>query len=671
MAEAQSGGTQGVPEVNVPAATVPAATVPAATVPAATVPAATVPAATVPAATVPAARNGHEREPRAAIARAFARRRAAIALAFVIGLTLLWLGFGVKVYVLHADIDLFVVAAALVACFAAVDLWIRPHTDAQGATAVRSFMPFWAVLPFLLALMTSAWVHYLQWQRGLDDIAELAVEIDGTTALRPGGQITSKAVEDTAREVASRHFPLRSHAYRTPAQDPAPGAAAQQPAPTVTPGAALDPAVRDEADLGDRDQRTDERRRFVELVRVIAHDLARLSAARDATAAHPADAHAAIEPCPGSEGGPAARLPRPTLAQELKCSASRDARFHLYLAFCVQSLFVLWIPFLLVISIGRATRRLKSCKRTAPSDAPAQPAAVHTDHALHCALDERDRRILGEDHAYFMPRLCFAALLILGTTYVFAPFGLRTSYIMSLVEAHALPGHTSFVLWCNHFASAPVITAGFVGFLIYALITATQRFMQDDLDDVAMFSLLVRGLVVILLSLALSSAPFGDIPARLFVFIAGVFPVRALEAIAKRANVTLDPEFVSDDTRMFVGLACLDPAKVFALRAAGIQSTYDLAAMPLHEICSRVRIDPRLLGRAVDRAILIDALGPELACQLEPHAITSATELVAAAAAGLPAAMTEKLGDAPQRAADRLAGDPRIQKLQRWLAAPS
>ena len=42
----------------------------------------------------------------------------------------------------------------------------------------------------------------------------------------------------------------------------------------------------------------------------------------------------------------------------------------------------------------------------------------------------------------------------------------------------------------------------------------------------------------------------------------------------------------------------LDPAKVFAVRAAGIQSSYDLAAMPIEEIVGRVRIDPRLLGRA-------------------------------------------------------------------------
>jgi uncharacterized protein YhhL (DUF1145 family) len=240
--------------------------------------------------------------------------------------------------------------------------------------------------------------------------------------------------------------------------------------------------------------------------------------------------------------------------------------------------------------------------------------------------------------------------------------------MLSLVEAHALPGHTSFVLWCNHFAAAPVITVGFVGFLIYALITATQRFVQDDFDDIAMFSLLIRGMVVILLSLALSAVPIGDVPARLFVFVAGVFPMRALEALAKRANISLDPELTVEASRSFVGIPNLDPTKVFVLRAAGVQSTYDLASMPIREIVGRVRIDPRLLGRAVDHAILLDAVGPELAGQLAQHAITSATELIDAVHTAPP----DALSDAARRAADRLARDPRITELQKWLGyAPS
>jgi uncharacterized protein YhhL (DUF1145 family) len=351
----------------------------------------------------------------------------------------------------------------------------------------------------------------------------------------------------------------------------------------------------------------------------------------------------------------------------------RRARRDTLLDFCVtlgaQALFVLWIPFLLMISIARANHKLamRGCAERNPSTARATDPPLPAARSLRDSLDLRDKRILAEDRPLFIPRLCFGTLLVLGTTYLFAPLGLKTSYIMSLVSSHALPGQTSFALWSDNFAAAPVIVMGFVGFLIYALITATQRFVQDDLDDQAIFALLIRGLVVILLSFALSSSPINDETSRLFVFIAGVFPLRALEAIAKRANITIDPDFPSDGPGSFDGIPSLDPAKVFALRAAGIQSTYDLAAMPIEEIVGRVRIDPRLLGRAVDRAILIDAIGPKLTVDLEPFAITSATELVALQQA-IPESVTAKLGDAPKRAADRLATDVRVEKIRQWLA---
>jgi uncharacterized protein YhhL (DUF1145 family) len=274
---------------------------------------------------------------------------------------------------------------------------------------------------------------------------------------------------------------------------------------------------------------------------------------------------------------------------------------------------------------------------------------------------------------------------------VFAPFGLRATYVMGLVDEHALAGHTSWALWTTSFAEVPVIVVGFVGFLLYALITATQRFALDDLDDQTMLALLVRGLVVILLCFALSSSPMNDIVERIFVFVAGVFPLRALEALAKKANVAIDPDF-DGAVSSFDGLPSLDPVKVFALRSAGIQSTYDLAATPIEEIAERVRIDPRLLGRAVDRAILIDTIGLDLAKRLERFAINSATELVALKGAmpdlievpvappalpgppgtidatPAPAVPSTQLRDAAARVADRLAVDQRVARIRTWLA---
>ncbi len=222
-----------------------------------------------------------------------------------------------------------------------------------------------------------------------------------------------------------------------------------------------------------------------------------------------------------------------------------------------------------------------------------------------------------------------------------------------------------------------MIVVGFVGFLMYALITATQRFALDDFDDRALLALLVRGLVVMLLSFALSSSDVNEFASRMFVFIAGVFPVRALEAIAKRVNMTIDPDFSGDQDSSFAGLSGLDPVKVFALRAVGIQSTYDLAAMNIEDVAERVQIDPRLLGRAVDRSILIDAMGLALTEKLGNYGITSATELVdvekletliTSPPAGAPADDSTTFLHAGPIVQNRLRTDQRVKSVRGWLA---
>lgn len=518
------------------------------------------------------------------------RTRATITIALVVGLGVVEIVLGVVAYGDVRDADFAIALACLgVIGLVVIDSCVRPRSDRQGAEHLRRFLPFWALVPFLCALASSAWVHYQQWQSGMADIRELAQELADAPAIRDTEKrITADTIEATLAAGLPRRF---SGAFAS----------------------------------------ASEKQQFYDLARVVGHDLKR------------------------AHGDP----------REVVRRARRDTLLDFCLALGAQALFVLWIPFLLMISIARASHKL-AARASAQVACEVVPAA----RPLRRSIDLRDRRILAEDRLFFVPRLCFGALLVLGTTYVFSPFGLKASYIMSLVNDHALPGRTSFALWCNNFAAAPVIVVGFVGFLIYALITATQRFVQDDLDDQALLSLLVRGLIVILLAFALSSSPINDDVSRLFVFIAGVFPLRALEAIAKRTNITIDPDFPSDGPGSFDGIPSLDPSKVFALRAAGIQSTYDLAAMPIEEIVGRVRIDPRLLGRAVDRALLIDAIGPRLTSELEPFAITSATELVAVAAqpAAFPAALLEKLGDAPQRAAERLARDPRVDSVRRWLS---
>jgi hypothetical protein len=339
--------------------------------------------------------------------------------------------------------------------------------------------------------------------------------------------------------------------------------------------------------------------------------------------------------------------------------ADHDTYSSFMLALAIQGLFVFWIPCLLAVAIGKARRSI---------DGPA--ARAFAPKAVRRLLQVRDENILGEHRSLFVPRVCFGILLLLGTTYVFAPLGLKTTYMMSLIDQHATPGLPSVTLWATEFAEAPIVIAGFVGFLLYALLTATQRFALDDFDDQALLSLFVRGLIVMLLSLTLSASSSNADISRLFVFIAGVFPVRALEAIAAKVHITLDPDFSSDDAGSFDGLQSLDPTKAFALRAAGIRSTADLAAMNINVIAERVRINPRLLGRIVDRAILLDAAGKPIVDKLETCGIRLATEL-ADLAATLPKNVVDTLGDTGKTLADRLAVDPRVKAVRQWLDSTS
>jgi uncharacterized protein YhhL (DUF1145 family) len=340
----------------------------------------------------------------------------------------------------------------------------------------------------------------------------------------------------------------------------------------------------------------------------------------------------------------------------VKADANTDTFAEFLLALAVQGLFVFWIPGLLAVAIAKAR----------PAVDRQLPRLDFMPNGVRRSRRTRDENILGEKRSLFVPRTCFALLLLLGTNYVFAPLGLKTTYMMTLVDQHVAPGQTSFTLWTTCFSQSPVITAGFLGFLLYAVITATHRFAQDDFDDQAMFSLLVRGLVVMLLSFALSASPIEEQISRTFVFVAGVFPVRALEALAKKVSISLDPDFSSDGAGSFEGLPSLDPTKAFALRAAGIQSTADLAAMDINIIAERVRINPCLLGRTVDRAILLDAIGKPLADKLEECGIRLATELVAIRGE-IPKQVFERLGETAQLVAERLASDSRVEALREWV----
>jgi|GEM_PF-6851076 len=484
----------------------------------------------------------------------------------------------------------------------------------------RPYLAAWCLVPFMCVVAGSLWMHYQKRVAGIAELRTLATEIRRTVEDLPKVHELKNPWSVVMREDEFLGIALPY---------------CEWPQPGGITGDHINAAVAKLADRAAPSMDPTEPDRFRRIARAVGEDLRRA--------------------CGNT--------------YVVQSQIEDDTRTDFALSFAVQTVFVLWIPALLAVTIGRAKGRRR--RRGAPSAC----ASLHT----------RDNLILAEDDALFLPRLCFGALMALGTTYVFSPFGLKATSMMAVVNEHGPPGHATWALWCTSFHDVPVLVVGFVGFLLYALITATQRFALDDFDDRALLSLLLRGLTVILLSFALSGDSINETASRLFVFIAGVFPLRALEALAKKVNIAFEGELEAQSGN-FEGVPSLDAAKVFALRAAGIQSAYDLAATPIEDIAERVRIDPRLLGRAVDRAILIDAIGIDLARRLEPFAITSATELVAlkddiptlieasipAVTAGATAsepAPASQLHDTLARAAQRLFFDRRVERVKSWLAS--
>lgn len=566
----------------------------------------------------------------------------------IIAIIVAELVLGVIVYQTY-DATTALIALCGVPALALVDYLARIRAGDERPRWYRRYLSLWCLVPFAAALAGSFWVHYQKRVESLHDVRELAIDLRQAISTKYPAKTWGTPLSELWACMASSNdcIPDPTDVLTTEELNAAVVELVAKRYATGSKGAGLE--VRSEAALESLE--SEESRRFGELARVVGRDL-RLAC-----------------------GDVALVYQRIT----------NDTLLDFYLALAIQALFVLWIPVMLAVSIARAHRRDSHRGTRSISD----------------SLHSRDTRILAEDQVLFVPRFVFGALLVLGTNYVFSPFGLKATYIMTTVDEHALPGHPSWVLWSTSFAAVPVLVVGFVGFLLYALITASQRFALDDLDDQTLISLLIRGLVVILLCFALSSSPMNETVSRIFVFIAGVFPLRALEALAKKVNIAIDPDF-DGSVSSFDGLPSLDPAKVFALRSAGIQSTYDLAATPIDEIAERVRIDPRLLGRAVDRAILIDAMGLALARRLEPFAITSATELVAlkdrmpplvevvettppassaflgAPADGTPGAPppslplpSSPLREAAVRVAERLANDLRVAQVRAWLAGSS
>jgi hypothetical protein len=240
----------------------------------------------------------------------------------------------------------------------------------------------------------------------------------------------------------------------------------------------------------------------------------------------------------------------------------------------------------------------------------------------------RRRRFLWEQgQPFFWRRFGFGLLIALASGYLFAPAGMTASIVGEYVTLNPIPGRSSHPFWFEYFKHATPFVYGLAGFLLYSLSAFLERFRGRDLNHRMVLSLLNRGIIVIILSLVLSGITEGDNITRALIFIAGVFPSTGLQAIAKMSKTTVD-RLTEDPSTGFQGLPEIDVWKQRSLGELGISSVHDLAGTDLRFVLECTGINPHVLMRAADRALLLDTFGTQGVKALAKVPIYTASELV-------------------------------------------
>ncbi len=353
---------------------------------------------------------------------------------------------------------------------------------------------------------------------------------------------------------------------------------------------------------GEPATRTPERARFAERYRELAL----------ATAYEWRAAYRALDPAVrASPDGPGRAWDR---ARERASTALRNG---LVAALVVQLFAVFLVPGLTIMALLRARREIRRDSATAGTGFASFARAIrHQRNRLYLA---------GSEHMLFWRRLAFGAVLTQGTTYVLSPRGILASSLGDYAATFPVPGMPSHPFFIDHFRDAPLLVTGFTGYLLYVFVTSLQRAFSRDLTDRFTLSLFNRGLVVALLGLVLSSIGDGGDAARALVFVVGIFPQRGIEWLSAKAAVAAASPW---STAGFEALPSLDEAKQASLREVGIDGVADLARCDLERVVVDVGIDPGVLCRAVDRALLIDTFGVEAVAKLDQLPVRTASELV-------------------------------------------
>lgn len=286
----------------------------------------------------------------------------------------------------------------------------------------------------------------------------------------------------------------------------------------------------------------------------------------------------------------------------------------------IQGLLLVFFPGLLVSSFLRAAQGIRQAGETAKQNQPPTFAA----HVWY----RRYRHLLQEqEHRFFWRRLGFALLMGYGTIYLLAPLGVKAMAIGDYLTLNAIPGEPTYPFLLTAFQKAPPFSVGFAGFYLYALTLFVRRYTTHDLNDRIYVQLFLRGVTVVLLGWVLASIGEESGLSRALIFAVGIFPQAGLQALAKMTQTTVD-RLSNEGGSAFKTIPEIDFWKETTLQEMGINDFNDLAKANLDELLVDLGMNPAVLLRAVDRAVLIHVFGAEAADKLAAIPLFTASDLV-------------------------------------------
>lgn len=289
-----------------------------------------------------------------------------------------------------------------------------------------------------------------------------------------------------------------------------------------------------------------------------------------------------------------------------------------------QTIIILLFPTMFHIRTNNAVSQIERMQKEPPKNKPKLTGRFWNE-----VWRGRNRRFLGEEGTQLLlwRRLGFATLMGLSSMYLLAPAGLTASMVGEFSRLYAAPGSPSYPFWFTAFAQASPFVIGLSGYLLYSLTVFFQRALINDVSHRLFTSLWNRGIIVIVLSLALTGIDEGSNVSRAMVFVVGVFPQTGIQAIGKfaQSGINLLGRLQPGGFRELPEIGLLAET---ALQELGVTSTMELANTDLDWLIRASGVDPRALATATDRALLHQLFTPEQVEKLSSVPVSTASELL-------------------------------------------